>query len=159
MREAGIDIKKMVEGYLKSLKSEESEDVKSPSWEMNNCEVTTADEGFTFGRIYEETHDIVMMMNILLPGSSVVYYGDEIGMTGFLDDLTNDTTRDPYVDINCAGNDDDNCYLLKSRDPMRTPMQWTDTVEDNSWLPFLKSSSEFNVKAEEEMSEEDKMIN
>ena len=31
-------------------------------------------------------------------------------------------------------------------------------MEDNSWLPFLKSSSEFNVKAEEEMSEEDKMI-
>ena len=56
-------------------------------------------------------------------GSSVVYYGDEIGMTGFLDDLTNDTTRDPYVDVNCAGNDDENCYLLKSRDPMRTPMQ------------------------------------
>ena len=49
MREAGIDIKKMVEGYLKSLKSEESEDIKSPSWEMNNCELTTADEGtYTF---------------------------------------------------------------------------------------------------------------
>ena len=56
-------------------------------------------------------------------GSSVVYYGDEIGMTGFLDDLRKNETRDPFVDVNCAGNDNDNCYLLKSRDPMRTPMQ------------------------------------
>ena len=45
MWEAGIDIKEMVQGYLKSLKSEEPEDVKSSSWEMNNCELTTSDEG------------------------------------------------------------------------------------------------------------------
>ena len=58
----------------------------------------------------------------MMLGSSVVYYGDEIGMTGFLNDLSKNDTRDPYVSVNCAPDDDD-CYLLKSRDPMRTPMQ------------------------------------
>ena len=56
---------------------------------------------------------------------TVVYYGDEIGMTGFRDDLTEADTRDPYVAANCDNNNNKTgiCYLLKSRDPMRTPMQ------------------------------------
>lgn len=38
----GVDIKKSVSGYLKWVESEESteEEVQSPSWEMNNCELT-----------------------------------------------------------------------------------------------------------------------
>ena len=58
-------------------------------------------------------------------GTTVVYYGDEIGMTGFRDDLKEDATKDPYVAANCNDNNNKtgNCYLLKSRDPMRTPMQ------------------------------------
>ena len=55
-------------------------------------------------------------------GTPIVYYGDEIGMTGHLDDLSKDNTTDPYVDVNCEPNDK-TCYLTKSRDPMRTPMQ------------------------------------
>ena len=54
----------------------------------------------------------------------MVYYGDEIGMTGFQDEITKADTRDPYVSVNCE-EDDANCYLKKSRDPMRTPMQVT----------------------------------
>ena len=38
----GFDIKKDVSGYLKWVESEESteQQVQSPSWEMNNCELT-----------------------------------------------------------------------------------------------------------------------
>ena len=66
-------------------------------------------------------------------GTTVVYYGDEIGMTGFRDDLKEDATKDPYVAANCNDNNNKtgNCYLLKSRDPMRTPMQ----VRTTSKLP------------------------
>ena len=45
MMKAGIDIKKSVNGYLKSLESEESEDEKSASWVMNNCDLTTSASG------------------------------------------------------------------------------------------------------------------
>jgi len=156
MNKPGVDIKKSVSGYLQWIESEDSEekDAPSPSWEMNNCELTTSSYGFKFGRIYEDTHDIVMMMNVLLPGATVVYYGDEIGMTGFQDEITKADTKDPYVSVNCE-KDDNNCYLKKSRDPMRTPMQW----EENGvhmWLPYFGSSNRYNVKTEEEMPEEDK---
>jgi len=97
------------------------------------------------------------LMNVLLPGTPIVYYGDEIGMTGHLYELSKNNTKDPYVAANCK-DDDTSCYLKKSRDPMRTPMQWTDTAEPNSWLPYLNANRSFNVKAEEEMSVEDKMI-
>ena len=42
MMKPGVDIKKSVSGYLKWVESEESteEEVQSPSWEMNNCELT-----------------------------------------------------------------------------------------------------------------------
>ena len=52
----------------------------------------------------------------------MVYYGDEIGMTGFQDEIAKADTRDPYVSANCE-EDDEHCYLRKSRDAMRTPMQ------------------------------------
>ena len=58
----------------------------------------------------------------IVTGTTVVYYGDEIGMTGFQDEIDKDHTKDPYVSVNCEASDD-YCYLRKSRDPMRTPMQ------------------------------------
>ena len=45
MWKAGIDIKKSVDGYLKSLESEEIETLRWPYWEVNNLELTTAEEG------------------------------------------------------------------------------------------------------------------
>ena len=52
----------------------------------------------------------------------MIYYGDEIGMTGYLDEFTVEDTKDPYAIRNCIKTDAD-CYISKSRDPMRTPMQ------------------------------------
>ena len=42
MMKPGIDIKKYVSEYLKWVESDESneQEVQSPSWEMNNCELT-----------------------------------------------------------------------------------------------------------------------
>ena len=52
----------------------------------------------------------------------MIYYGDEIGMTGYLDEFTVEDTKDPYAIRYCENTDAD-CYISKSRDPMRTPMQ------------------------------------
>ena len=56
-----------------------------------------------------------------ITGTSVIYYGDEIGMTGYLDEFSWEDTKDPYAKRYCDNSND--CYTKKSRDPMRTPMQ------------------------------------
>ena len=58
---------------------------------------------------------------MLLPGTAIVYYGDEIGMTDY-SEITCEQTRDryalpPYAD-ECVGFPDE------TRDAARTPMQW-----------------------------------
>ena len=50
------------------------------------------------------------------------YYGDEIGMSGSLDELNITDIKDPFAMANCDP-DDIECYQSKSRDTMRTPMQ------------------------------------
>ena len=62
--------------------------------------------------------------NKIFLGTSVVFYGDELGMSGVLDELDPllDEIKDPFAKANCAMGDVD-CYISKSRDTMRTPMQ------------------------------------
>ena len=55
-------------------------------------------------------------------GTSIVYYGDEIGMTGYLEEFKWSDTKDPYATRYCNETDPE-CYTSKSRDPMRSPMQ------------------------------------
>ncbi len=61
-----------------------------------------------------------MMMTLLLPGTVIIYYGDEIGMSGE-DKITCELTQDPYAlppyADECVG------YPENSRDPARRPMQ------------------------------------
>lgn len=71
------------------------------------------------------------MMTLLLPGVSVTYYGDEIGMGNV------SFSWDPQ---GCnAGKDH---YKTVSRDPERTPFQWDNATSAGSSLKqLLKSSS------------------
>jgi alpha-glucosidase len=57
----------------------------------------------------------------LLPGVSLTYYGEEIGME--------DTyiTWEQCVDIKCINAGPDG-YLAVTRDPERTPFQWDNTT-------------------------------
>ena len=77
-------------------------------------------EGDTYGRIYESLHELVLVMSLLLPGTAVVYYGDEIGMNGSPSDISFQDTKDPYALPPYANASN---YRFKSRDPNRTPMQ------------------------------------
>ena len=56
---------------------------------------------------------------IVFKGISVVYYGEEIGMVDA--DISYEDTMDPWG-CNCGPINYVNC----SRDPARTPMQWSE---------------------------------
>lgn len=79
------------------------------------------------------------MLKLTLPGMPFIYYGDEIGM-------------EDYTDIPKEKRSD--LFGAKSRDPQRTPMQWTDTEyagfsKGEPWLPVNPNYKKINVNAEE----------
>lgn len=64
--------------------------------------------------------DGMNMLALLLPGTAITYYGEEIGME--------DTFISFEQRVDPAGVNADRCnYLKNSRDPERTPFQWDDT--------------------------------
>ena len=71
-----------------------------------------------FGRIPKDITDAVLIATMLLPGTTIIYYGDEIGMATTTD-ISYEDTRDPYAKEPYA---DESNYKNKSRDPFRTPM-------------------------------------
>lgn len=84
-----------------------------------------------------------LMMLLTLPGSSFLYYGDEIGMTDV--DVDIDDVRDPVGKRR---------WPEPGRDPMRTPMQWVDEpgagfteARVRPWLP-LGDHAACNVAAQ-----------
>ncbi len=72
-----------------------------------------------------------MMATMLLPGTVILYYGDEIGMSDPAQPISCLETEDPYAlppysgEVVCLGSPP------RSRDPARTPMQVGDTMSWN----------------------------
>ena len=88
----------------------------------------------------------LQFLNLLCPGVSVIYYGDEIGMTN--GELTADDIHDNFSPANSA---------IDSRDLERTPMQWDDTQfagfsDVKTWLPVNKNRTFINVTEEKKNS-------
>uniref|UniRef100_A0A6V7LVJ2 alpha-glucosidase n=1 Tax=Bracon brevicornis TaxID=1563983 RepID=A0A6V7LVJ2_9HYME len=79
--------------------------------------------------------DELSMLAAVLPGTGIIYYGDEIGMEDRK--MTYNETVDP---AGCAAGP--LRYQLKSRDPERTPYQWDNTTNagfsmaNKTWLPI-----------------------
>lgn len=81
-------------------------------------------------------------LNLLTPGISLVYYGDEIGMVN--GDLSNDQIQDTFSPSNTK---------FDSRDLERTPMQWDSSEfagfsEAKPWLPVHQNRDSINVLAQ-----------
>ncbi|XP_024875398.1 alpha-glucosidase-like [Temnothorax curvispinosus] len=98
-------------------------------------------------RFGEKRADQLSMLAIVLPGVSVVYNGDEIGMVDR--NFTYEETKDP---AGCnAGRER---YPLKSRDPERTPFQWDDSTSagfstnKTTWLPVNSNYKVLNLAAQ-----------
>uniref|UniRef100_A0A1L8DQP8 alpha-glucosidase n=2 Tax=Nyssomyia neivai TaxID=330878 RepID=A0A1L8DQP8_9DIPT len=92
--------------------------------------------------------DLVDNMNILvqtLPGVAVTYYGEEIGMEDFRGISWQDT-QDPQA---CGSNE--TVYQQYTRDPVRTPMQWDNSLNAgfstyaNPWLPVHPDYTQNNL--------------
>ncbi|GAB0093827.1 Maltase A3 [Sergentomyia squamirostris] len=95
--------------------------------------------------------DLINMILNTLPGISVTYNGEEIGMTDVF--LTWEQTKDP-----AACNSDPQHYQQFTRDPERTPFQWDDSLSagfstnPNTWLPVSPLYRDINVKLQQKAS-------
>ncbi|XP_025263077.1 maltase 1-like [Camponotus floridanus] len=91
--------------------------------------------------------DQMTMLSMILPGMTLTYNGDEIGMVDT--DISWKETQDPKA---CnAGKDH---YAAISRDPERTPFQWSAeenagfSTADSTWLPVNPNYKELNLERE-----------
>ena len=88
-----------------------------PSWEMNDHDLV---EGM--GRFPIKLNNCLFLVSLLLPGTGIIYYGDEIGMSDNIH-ISYDDVQDPYCqEPYCSADEyhDGKCLCV---DPSRTPMQ------------------------------------
>jgi glycosidase len=111
------------------------------------------DEARITTRIGEEQARIAAMLLLTLRGTPTLYYGDEIGMTDV--PVPADRQQDPWG-IRVPG---------LSRDPNRTPMQWSDTPNagfsspgtSRLWLPLADDYKTTNV--ERQLKDDTSLLN
>lgn len=131
------DFKNLIDRWVNSV----------PAGKVSNWVVGNHDNHRVAARFGTKRADQISMLAMLLPGVSVIYYGDEIGMEDR--PFTYEETVDP------AGcNMGPERYYLKSRDPERTPFQWDDTTNAGfstsnvTWLPVNSNYKQLNLKAQ-----------
>uniref|UniRef100_U5ELE7 alpha-glucosidase n=1 Tax=Corethrella appendiculata TaxID=1370023 RepID=U5ELE7_9DIPT len=96
-------------------------------------------------RLGENKIDSMHVIILTLPGISVTYNGEEIGMTDV--PISFADTIDP---LGCNAGPE--LYEQWSRDPVRTPFQWDDSknagfsLADKTWLPVSPKYADVNVK-------------
>ncbi|XP_017885495.1 maltase 1-like [Ceratina calcarata] len=118
-----------------------------PSGHVADWVVDNHDNHRVAARFGTKRADQITMLSMMLPGISVVYYGDEIGMEDRF------FTYEETVDT--AGcNAGPERYYLKSRDPARTPFQWDNTTSagfstsPKTWLPVNSNYKTLNLAAQ-----------
>jgi len=98
-------------------------------------------------RYGENRIDLMNMLQMFLPGVSITYQGEELGMTDL--DISWEDSRDP-----AACNSNSQIYEQFTRDPARTPFQWSDeanagfSTNSTTWLPINPNYVTVNAKAE-----------
>jgi len=112
------------------------------TWMLGNHDVSRV-----ASRVNNVKHTNAMNTLLLtLPGTPILYYGDEIAMTDVAETFAE--VQDKYGKNFGAAD-----YKLFSRDPQRSPMQWTSKLQagfTNSTTPWLKVGDEYvkyNVKS------------
>ncbi len=114
-----------------------------PNWVLGNH-----DKSRIGSRIGLEQARMAAMLLLTLRGTPTLYYGDELGMTNV--DIPEDQIQDPQG-LNMPG-------LNLSRDPERTPMQWSDKenagfTTAEPWLPLSDNYKQVNVEAQKKERE------
>ncbi|KAI8123736.1 Maltase A3 [Lucilia cuprina] len=120
---------------------------RSANWVVGNH-----DRNRVASRLGEDKIDLINMLVLTLPGCSVNYQGEEIGMTDVW--ISWNDTVDPQA---CQSNPQN--YERLTRDPVRTPFQWSDepfagfTKGSSTWLPVADNYKLVNVKRERGISQ------
>ncbi|XP_023158570.1 maltase A3-like [Ceratitis capitata] len=115
---------------------------RTPNWVIGNHDKKRVGTRFGTERI-----DLFNILLLTLPGCSITYNGEEIGMTDVW--ISWEETVDPQ-----ACNNEQDKYEWYSRDPARTPFQWSDaanagfTTGRSTWLPISEDYKRLNVKRE-----------
>uniref|UniRef100_A0A182MYT5 alpha-glucosidase n=1 Tax=Anopheles dirus TaxID=7168 RepID=A0A182MYT5_9DIPT len=111
-----------------------------PNWVMGNH-----DQHRVATRFGDDMIDAMNMIILSLPGVSVTYNGEEIGMDDVW--ISYKDTVDP-----AACNAGPDRYQYTTRDPERTPFQWDSSKDagfstaNHTWLPISPNYTEVNVK-------------
>ncbi|KAM8713407.1 hypothetical protein ACLKA7_013684 [Drosophila subpalustris] len=115
---------------------------QTANWVMGNH-----DQRRVGSRYGEPRIDLMNMLQMFLPGVSITYQGEELGMTDL--DISWEDTRDP-----AACNSDPSIYESFTRDPARTPFQWSSganagfSTNSTTWLPINPNYVTVNVDTE-----------
>ncbi|EDW74208.2 maltase A8 [Drosophila willistoni] len=115
---------------------------RTPNWVLGNHDKRRA-----ASRYGQEHIDAMNMLIMVLPGASVTYQGEELGMTDV--EISWEDTVDPW-----ACNSNPEIYEQYTRDPARTPFQWTNgsnagfTDGPTTWLPLASDYDTINVETE-----------
>ncbi|XP_043479564.1 maltase 2-like [Leptopilina heterotoma] len=132
-----MNFKRTIDNWLNSL----------PKANVSNWVVGNHDNHRIASRYGVKKADMITMLSTILPGITVVYNGDEIGM------IDREFTWKETVDVAGCNLGPDK-YQIGSRDPERTPFQWDDTTSagfstsENTWLPVNSNYKELNLAAQ-----------
>lgn len=114
---------------------------------FHSPQIGNHDKNRVGSRFGTERIDLFNILLLTLPGCSITYNGEEIGMTDVW--ISWEETVDPQ-----ACNNEQDGYEWRSRDPARTPFQWSDaanagfTTGRSTWLPISADYKRLNVKRE-----------
>ncbi|KMQ92371.1 maltase 1 [Lasius niger] len=135
-KSSAADFKRLIDRWMNNIPDNPA---YVANWVVGNHDNHRA--AFRFG---EKRADQLSMLATVLPGVSVIYNGDEIGMHDR--NFTYEETKDP---IGCIAGP--NRYHLKSRDPERTPFQWDNSTSagfsasNRTWLPVNSNYGTLNL--------------
>ncbi|KAH8233707.1 hypothetical protein KR026_011580 [Drosophila bipectinata] len=130
-------IKTAVDNWLDNL----------PAGRTANWVIGNHDQRRAASRYGTANADAMNMLVMILPGASVTYQGEELGMTD--GEISWEDTQDPAA---CNSNQD--TYEQFTRDPSRTPFQWTSgtnagfSTATKTWLPLAADYETVNVETE-----------
>ncbi|EDW46946.1 GM21039 [Drosophila sechellia] len=119
------NVQEVIDLWLKNIPAG-----RTPNWVLGNHDKRRA--ASRYGKEHMEGMNMLVM---ILPGVSVTYQGEEIGMTD--GEISWEDTVDPW-----GCNSNPNIYEQYTRDPERTPFQWTGgtnagfTNGSTTWLPL-----------------------
>lgn len=123
-----------------------------PKGQTANWVLGNHDKRRVASRFGPERVDIMNMIKMGLPGVSITYYGEEIGMRDVW--ISWEETVDPQA---CNTNRD--VYEPHSRDPARTPFQWNNSTSagfstnSKTWLPVSPDYQLVNFELQERASQ------